>query len=229
LFFVYADSLTKGWRYPCVLSILALQLASLIAFSAGLAPQQLEASLAFSPVRFSIHPVASAYTLVSAAYLHGGFFHWLGNTMFFLSFGRTIERLLGWWRFLIAFSLIGAFSFLGSWLLASNSSALIMGSSGAVAFLMGSYLVLFPHARLRLLILVPPFFKRLWIAAFVFIFLWAGLQALSLVFSGETQDGVAYGTHALGLILGVIAGLAWKEMAFDTDRKLSQITNGLHL
>jgi rhomboid family protein len=229
LFFVYADSLTKGWRYPCVLSILTLQFLSLITFSAGFASPRIEASLAFFPIVFSIHPVTSAYTLVSAAFLHGSLFHWIGNTMFFLSFGRTIERLLGWWRFLLAFSLLGALSFLGSWVLSPNSPVPIMGSSGAVAFLMGAYLVLFPHARLRLAVLIPPFFKRLWVKAFVFIFLWAGLQALSLIFSGESRDGVAYGTHALGLILGIVAGLAWKELAFDTDRKLAQITNGLNL
>ncbi|MBU3638194.1 rhomboid family intramembrane serine protease [Polynucleobacter sp. AP-RePozz3-80-G7] len=178
--------------------------------------------LQFVPILFSLKPVVYSYTLITATFLHTGFWHLFGNVMFFLAFARTLERLFGTLVFLSAYVFIGALAFIGDWILNPNSLTPIVGSSGAVSFLMGVYLMLFPKSKLRLIITIPPFYKRFWISAYIFLLLWIGLQAYDIL-TDKGQSGVAYATHIFGFIVGVIAAMAWKEMAPDTDRKLGEL------
>lgn len=172
----------------------------------------------FIPLNFSIHPALSFYTLVTAQFLHLDVFHLIGNLIFLLSFGRSVENLVGTMNFIGTLIGIGAFAFVGSWLQAPNSPVPIIGISGSLSVLLGAYTVLFPRAKLRIL----PFLRFIWFRAWFFSVIWIGLQIWDAFTVGE--KGVAYFTHIAGFIIGIVAGLAWKELALDTDRLIAQLS-----
>jgi membrane associated rhomboid family serine protease len=223
MFFIYSDNLRHGKIQVGVVLLISLQI---IFFCLSGIYENLSFGenypLQFVPMLFSLKPAVYSYTLVTATFLHIGFWHLFGNVMFFLAFARTLERLFGTLVFLSAYVFIGALAYIGDWLLHPNSGTPIVGSSGAVSFLMGVYLMLFPKAKLRLIITIPPFFKRFWISAYIFLLLWIALQGYD-IFTDDGQGEVAYATHIFGFVVGVIAAMSWKEMAPDTDRKLSEL------
>lgn len=229
MFFIYADNLKHNKWAIGVLTLIVLQtLLFLLTTAINASSESTVMGLEFVPLQFSLHPLRSAYTLVSAPFLHLNIWHLAGNVMFFLAFGRTLETLLGTPLFLAAYLFIGALAFLGSWMLNPDSTIPIIGSSGAIAFLMGVYLVIFPKAKLRMIFIIPPFFKRFLLPAYVFLFLWIALQLFDVFADSGERDGVAYATHALGFLIGMCCGMAWKELAADTDRQIELLTDESH-
>ncbi|MDE5443552.1 rhomboid family intramembrane serine protease [Bradyrhizobium sp. CSA207] len=177
--------------------------------------------LAFVPVDFSRHPVVSLYTLFTAEFVHSGPVHLVGNLIFLVAFGRSIENLVGPAIFGTAFVGLGALSFLGSWLIGPASTVPIVGASGALSFLMGAYTIVFPKAKLRMI----PFLRVPYLRAWQFASVWIALQIWSAVAVGEMASGVAYATHLAGFVIGLVAGVAWKEFALDTDRLIAELTD----
>jgi membrane associated rhomboid family serine protease len=175
--------------------------------------------LGFIPVNFSLHPAISLYTLVTAQFLHVGSLHLLGNLFFLVAFGRSLETLIGPLRFAFALIGLGAFSFLGSWILSPASTVPIVGISGSLSLLLGAYTVIFPRAKIRIL----PFLRVLWLRAWVFSCLWLGMQLRDMFLLGEDQSQIAYATHIAGFIIGLVAGAVWREMALDTDRLIAKV------
>ena len=227
MFFIYSDNLKHGNIQLGVILLISLQVI-LFCLSELIGDLRLSPDypLHFIPVIFSLKPLVYSYTLITASFLHLGFWHIFGNVMFFLAFARTLERLFGTWIFLSSYVFIGALAFIGDWLINPDSIKPIVGSSGAVAFLMGVYLMLFPSSKLRLIITIPPFFKRFWIPSYIFLIMWIVLQLYD--FSNENgENNVAYATHIFGFVIGVISAMAWKEMAVDTDRELSELKGDL--
>jgi membrane associated rhomboid family serine protease len=172
------------------------------------------------PIDFSIHPASSLYTLFTAEFLHSGLVHLVGNLVFLLAFGRSIENLVGSALFAAAFVGLGALSFLGSWLTGPASPIPIIGASGALSFLMGAYTVVFPRAKLRIL----PFLRFPNLRAWLFATAWVALQLWDAFAIGENAGGVAYATHLAGFVIGLVAGVGWKEFALDTDRLIAELT-----
>jgi len=224
MFFIYTDNLKHGKVQLGVVLLISLQLLFFCL-------SELFGSLRFTedypfefiPILFSLKPVLYSYTLITATFLHVGFWHLFGNVIFFLAFARTLERLFGTLVFLASYVFIGALAYIGDWLLNPNSVTPIVGSSGSVAFLMGVYLMLFPKSKLRLIIILPLFYKRFWIPSYIFLVSWLALQAYD-IFTDDGQSHVAYATHIFGFIIGIIAAMTWTELAVDTDRKLTELT-----
>ncbi|MGH7174901.1 MAG: rhomboid family intramembrane serine protease [Minisyncoccia bacterium] len=182
---------------------------------------EIDRLFAFVPIEFSLHPAASLYTLVTAEFVHAGLLHLVGNLVFLVAFGRSIENLIGPILFLAGFIGLGALSFLGSWLLSPASPIPIIGASGALSFLMGAYTVIFPKAKLRII----PFLRVPYVRAWLFSAAWIAFQIWDGFFVGEQLGGVAYATHFGGFIIGLVAGIAWKEFALDTDRLIAELTD----
>jgi membrane associated rhomboid family serine protease len=224
MFLIYADNLRHGAFKRGVLLLVAIQIVVFVIEQLtdrlSFAP---EFPLTFIPVLFSIKPLVYSYTLITASFLHSSFLHLFGNLMFLLGFGRTLEKLFGTVIFVSAYIFIGALAYIGDWLLAPNSTVPIIGSSGAVAFLMGVYLMLFPNAKLRLLITIPPFFKKFLIPAYIFLLLWMGQQVYEIL-STDGRSNVAFATHIFGFLIGVIGAMAWKELAENTKQQLDEFS-----
>ncbi|MFJ9583539.1 rhomboid family intramembrane serine protease [Streptomyces acidicola] len=149
-------------------------------------------------------PVLSVFT---AMFLHGSWLHLLGNMLFLLIFGNNIEDRLGHVRFALFYVVCGYAAAYGYALANSDSTAPLIGASGAIAGVLGAYLVLYP--RVRVWILVPfLLFLPLRLPAWVVLGFWFGLQAVYSSGAAISHAGtVAYAAHVVGFVVGML--LAW--------------------
>jgi membrane associated rhomboid family serine protease len=157
---------------------------------------------ALIPVRVS--DGADYYTLISSMFLHGGFMHLAGNMLFLWIFGDNMEDEMGHIPFLIFYLLAG----IGAGVLhvfASPVSVVpTIGASGAIAGVMGGYLLLFPKARVDILLIIVVFFKIFPVPAWVMLGVWLAMQFVGGVGSDPDQGGVAYWAHTGGFFVGLI-------------------------
>jgi membrane associated rhomboid family serine protease len=140
-------------------------------------------------------------------FLHGGWLHILGNMWFLYLFGSTVEDRMGHIRFLIFYLFSGIIASATYFLIDIHSTIPEFGASGAIAGVMGAYLVMFPKAKIITLIpiLFFPFFIEL--SAFVYIGFWFILQLFSgtLSFTSPTTGGgIAWWAHVGGFITGIV-------------------------
>jgi membrane associated rhomboid family serine protease len=218
--FPYRDNLAAGgraWGTWILVSILVVVNLPMFAIRSWYSEAIVNGG--FYPVLFSLKPFVSSYRLVTAGLLHGDIFHLAGNCLFLVVFGRTLERLFGTRLLLLLFPLLGVTGFLLEWALHAESQVPVIGSSGAIAALMGAYLPLFPTARIRVIAVFGWLWKRFTMPAWVFLPYWIGLQVISIIFG--SQNGVAYGVHAGSFAMGMIAAIVWKTSYFGADNKLS--------
>lgn len=139
-------------------------------------------------------------------FLHAGWLHIIGNMWFLYLFGSRVEEHTGHGRFLIFYLLAGIAASAAYFALDTHSTIPEFGASGAIAGVMGAYMVMFPTAKVLTLIpiLFLPLFIR--ISAFIYIGYWFLLQVLSgtLSFSSRSQGGVAWWAHVGGFAAGII-------------------------
>ena len=163
------------------------------------------------PARYSLPQIASyfsleqqLFSLISFMFLHGGFWHLLGNMWSLYIFGDNIEDRLGSLRYLLFYLLCGLASGLFHLLLNLNSNVPTIGASGAIAGVMGAYFLLFPKSRILTVIpiLFIPFFIE--IPAYFFLGIWFLLQFLSAAGSDGIAGGIAWWAHIGGFISGMI-------------------------
>lgn len=150
-------------------------------------------------------------TLISSQFLHGNFLHVAGNMLYLWVFGNNIEDQLGHVKFLIFYLVCGALAALAQWFFMPDSPVPSLGASGAIAGIMGAYIIRFPRARILTLVPLFIFITTFRIPAIFFLGWWFIQQALYSVMSlGATADigsgGIAYWAHAGGFVFGVVLG-----------------------
>jgi membrane associated rhomboid family serine protease len=151
--------------------------------------------------------------LLSSMFLHGGWGHLIGNLWFLWIFGNNIEDSMGHFRFL-AFYLLTGLAAAGAHVLSEPSSALpIVGASGAISGVMGAYLVLYPRAKVRTLLVLVVFITVVDIPAFFYLGYWFFIQLASAGLSGDTGGGVAFMAHVGGFVAGVVLVLLFRDPA----------------
>jgi membrane associated rhomboid family serine protease len=145
-------------------------------------------------------------TLITSMFLHGGWFHLVGNMLYLWIFGDNVEDLMGHVGFLIFYLLTGVAAVLTHILLSPNSSVPLIGASGAIAGVLGAYLVLFPRARILSLIPFGFFSRFVHVPAIYFLPIWFVLQLLSGLGSigAEESAGVAWWAHVGGFVAGIL-------------------------
>lgn len=143
-------------------------------------------------------------TPITSMFLHGGLFHLAFNMLFLWIFGDNVEDRLGSLRFLLFYFFCGFCADFTHIALYSGSMIPVVGASGAVAGVMGAYLVLFPNARVRTLIILFPFIRTVRLPAFFFLIVWIGLQVLSQAFSWGLESGIAFAAHIGGFAVGAL-------------------------
>lgn len=142
--------------------------------------------------------------LVTSMFLHGGFMHIAGNMLFLFIFGDNIEDELGHLPYL-GFYLVSGLAASGlQWLSAPQSMVPVVGASGAIAGVMGGYLLLFPRAKVDILLIFIVFFKVIPLPAWLMLGLWFGLQLFGGFGTPGDAGGVAYWAHAGGFIAGIV-------------------------
>ncbi|MGB7319684.1 MAG: rhomboid family intramembrane serine protease [Planktotalea sp.] len=144
------------------------------------------------------------YTLVTSQFLHGGIMHIGGNMLFLWIFGDNMEDEMGHIGFLIFYLASGIAAALAQWVVEPSSSVVTIGASGAIAGVMGGYLLLFPKAKVDILLILIIFFKIFPVPAWVMLGVWFLLQVGNGVASDPDLGGVAYWAHAGGFVVGIV-------------------------
>ena len=145
--------------------------------------------------------------LFSSMFLHAGWMHIAGNMLFLWIFGDNVEDEMGHLPYLAFYLSCGLLSGAAHVLSAPGSLVPTVGASGAIAGVMGSYLLLFPKAKVDILIIIIVIFKILPIPAWIMLMLWFAMQFLGGVSADPDVGGVAYWAHAGGFIAGIVLTL----------------------
>ena len=148
--------------------------------------------------------IPSWLSLVTSTFLHGGWMHILGNMLFLWIYGDNVEDRMGPVRFLIFYLICGTAASLTHVMIDPNSTTPLVGASGAIAGVMAAYLLMFPRARIRVIMIILIFIRFTYFPAFVVIGIWAALQIIAVPQSlGSEAGGVAYFAHIGGFISGL--------------------------
>ncbi|NJK39754.1 MAG: rhomboid family intramembrane serine protease [Oscillatoriales cyanobacterium RM2_1_1] len=177
-------------------------------------PSELTASWSGEAVN---QPIPETLTLFSSQFLHAGFLHVGFNMLFLWIFGNNIEEEMGGLQFLVFYLICGALAALAQWGFAQGSSVPSLGASGAIAGVMGAYILKFPQVRILTLIPLGFFFYTLRIPAVFFLGFWFVQQAFNGISIMQVQTavgmmnegGVAYWAHAGGFVFGAVLGPAF--------------------
>jgi membrane associated rhomboid family serine protease len=158
-------------------------------------------------------PFPAWITLITSQFLHAGFLHVAGNMLFLWIFGNNVEDKLGHVRFLIFYLACGALAALTQWFFSAGSVIPSLGASGAIAGVMGAYILRFPRVEVLTLVPLGFFMWTFRVPAIFFLGFWFVQQAFYSVASlnvpanvGMQGGGVAYWAHAGGFIFGAILG-----------------------
>jgi membrane associated rhomboid family serine protease len=139
-------------------------------------------------------------SILTSIFMHGSIWHLLGNMLFLWIFGNNIEDYLGKVKFIFFYLACGVGASLVHVLFHFNSIVPVIGASGAVSGVMGAYLILYPHARVRTLVFIFIFITFMDVPAFVFLIVWFIFQ---FFYAGATS-GVAWMAHVGGFLIGIV-------------------------
>jgi membrane associated rhomboid family serine protease len=154
------------------------------------------------------HGTGEWYTVFSSMFLQASLLHLAGNMLFLWIFGNTVEDSMGPIKFLL-FYLVGGIAALAVEVaVAPNSTAPIVGASGAIAAVLGGYFRLYLHARVLTFMLIPFFFTVIELPALVMLGLWVAMQVAFNVFDLTTPTGGAGAGPYLACVAGFIFGYA---------------------
>lgn len=163
--------------------------------------------------RLPASPFPEWVTLITSQFLHGGFLHVAGNMLFLWIFGNNVEDRLGHVKFIIFYLTCGVLAALTQWYFSSNSAVPSLGASGAIAGVMGAYILRYPKAQVLTLLPLGFFITTVRLPAVFFLGWWFVQQALYGIASlnapaniGMEGGGVAYWAHAGGFVFGAILG-----------------------
>src|SRR5262245_14267240 len=159
--------------------------------------------------RYAVIPDRLQYgDLVTSMFLHGGWMHLIGNMWFLWIYGDNIEDVLGHTKFLIFYLLCGIAAAILHAVLNPYSRVPTLGASGAIAGVMGAYLIKFPHSRILTLVPIIIFFTTIEIPAVLILVYWFVIQIFSGVgsigYSNVSRGGVAWFAHVGGFVAGMV-------------------------
>lgn len=170
-----------------------------LAFSSTVSEEQFVYMFGLIPAQFHI------INLFTSMFLHGGFAHIIGNMWFLWIFGDNVESALGHAKYLLFYLLCGVLAGVSQIIFNMDSSIPMVGASGAIAGVLGAYLIRYPHARIHVLVFIFFFMSTIRVPAIVVLGIWFftqltnGLGTLGL----DTTGGVAWFAHVGGFIAGI--------------------------
>jgi membrane associated rhomboid family serine protease len=145
-------------------------------------------------------------TVLTAMFMHASWSHIIGNMVFLWAFGREIEDAMGPGRYLVFYLLGGVAAMLAQVAASPNSTVPNLGASGAIAAVMGAFLVTYPRDKIRSILVILVFVRVTFIPAALLIGVWFVLQLVSLgaVATTVQTGGVAYVAHVGGMVFGAL-------------------------
>lgn len=163
------------------------------------------------------HPGPFWTTTFSSMFMHGGLLHLGGNMLYLWIFGDNVEEAMGHLKYLIFYLLCGVAASLAHIIMNLESQIPSVGASGAISGVLGAYLILFPHQRVRVLV----FRTITYMPALVVIGLWIVLQfinGIGQVAQTEQTGGIAYAAHVGGFVAGLL--LVWVFRDYGGRRRV---------
>ena len=176
----------------------------IVAYRYGMIPAVLFGYAHLSPRLAAIPPWATIFT---SMFLHGGWLHLGGNMLFLWIFGNNVEDLLGRPRYVLLYLASGVAAAMTQALSSPESHVPMIGASGAIAGVLGAYLMTYPRANVHCFVWIVIFFWIVTVPAWILLGLWFSLQLLSGVAAGTVSPGVALWAHVGGFIAGIIVYL----------------------
>ncbi len=154
-------------------------------------------------------------TIFSAMFMHGGWMHIIGNMVFLHAFGPEVEDAMGRLRYLTFYLLSGFAATLAQILITPFSHVPNLGASGAIAGVMGAFLITYPRDRIRVLLVIFIFIHTTMIPAALLIGVWFIIQLFSEIgaVANVQSGGVAYAAHVGGFIFGAISARFFERFA----------------
>lgn len=147
-------------------------------------------------------------SILTSMFIHGGFLHILGNMWFLWVFGRGVEDVLGHGKYLFFYLVCGVAAALAHILINAGSTVPTVGASGAIAGVMGAYLITFPRARIITLVLLFIFITTVDIPAAFLLLYWFAIQFFngvgSVGYSQASKGDVAWFAHVGGFVAGIV-------------------------
>lgn len=162
-----------------------------------------------------------ALTFITSMFLHGGFMHVAGNMLYLWIFGNNIEDVMGPLPFLLFYTFCGVVASLSQVLAGPTIQVPAIGASGAIAGVLGAYLVLFPRAKVATLIFLGYFVAVRQVSALIVLGLWFVLQLANGVLSLATFEsgGVAWFAHIGGFVAGMVLVWLFARRRFIRERQ----------
>ena len=151
--------------------------------------------------------ISEPSTFITSMFLHGGLLHIAGNMLFLWVFGDNMEDAMGHGPFLGFYLAGGLAAAFAQYLADPTSTVPMVGASGAIAGVMGGYLLLYPKARVDILIILIIIIRIIPVPAWIVLSAWMGIQVVQGAVSETDAGGVAYWAHAGGFIAGAIMTL----------------------
>jgi membrane associated rhomboid family serine protease len=162
----------------------------------GFVPHELTISLT---AQWTLLPY-NIMTIFTSMFLHGGFLHLAGNMLYLWIFGNNVEDALGHLRFIFFYIVSGLIAAAFQFLYDPSSNVPMIGASGAISGVLGAYLVLYPYARIKTLLIIIIFIKVIELPAILLLTIWFFMQVLY----STNMDGVAWYAHIGGFIFGLL-------------------------
>ncbi len=208
-----ADATRKCVRFPVV--TVTLVAANVVAFLWEIGSSD-AAILRFAVVPADLMRGRGLITPLTAMFLHAGFMHIIGNMLFLSAFAPAVEDAMGRGRFLVFYLLGGLAATAAQVAVAPASTVPQLGASGAIAAVMGAFLVTFPRDRIKVLWLLGIFVKVAYVPAFVLVGVWLLTQLLNgtaAVVHAADSGGVAYLAHVGGAFFGILTARLFERAA----------------
>jgi membrane associated rhomboid family serine protease len=209
-------------RFPLVNLLLIGLNALVFIYELTLSPaglDQLTRTWGLVPAQLTVHPFAVWVTIFASMFLHGGWLHIISNMWVLFIFGDNVEDRMGHARYLVFYLLGGIAAALMETFIQPHSNVPMIGASGAIAGVLGAYLVLYPLARVASLVPILFIFTIIEIPAVIFLLFWLVLQLFSgwLALGGSNGSGIAWWAHVGGFVFGMLTvGLFARRQVFST-------------
>lgn len=164
------------------------------------------------PVELAIVPAWA--TMLTSMFLHGGWMHLIGNMLYLWIFGNNIEDAMGHIRFIMFYVACGLAAALGQAVPNPTSEIPMVGASGAISGVLGAYLLLYPHAKVLVVLPLGFYITTIRLPAGVVLAFWFVFQIINSYLSADQQGGVAWGAHISGFVAGMLLIPLFKHKHF---------------
>lgn len=178
----------------------------------GLVPGHLFGTVTLDP---ALPAMPALLTVFTSMFLHGGWMHLGGNMLYLWVFGDNIEASLGHGRYLVFYLLCGVAAALAQSIAAPTSDVPMIGASGAIAGVLGAYLVLHPRSNIKVFVFLVVFITFINIPAFIVLGFWFAAQLMSSAAADPGAPGVAFLAHIGGFVAGAMLVFFFKKKSVE--------------